>query len=95
MSKKNLGYLLSLLFFLSHPAAKAWDDYCCTNPFFLKFSIGGSFSRKADICVDQRFWDPSPQSYNAKLGNSEVYSVMFGFIHNSYLNCAVEVSRRP
>jgi opacity protein-like surface antigen len=64
-------------------------------PFYLKLGVGGSFSRDANLKVDTRSWDPSPDGYNANLGDTAFYEVGFGYVFSPLWNIEVAGTARP
>lgn len=64
-------------------------------PFYLKLGTGASFSSKADISVDTRVWDPSPNGYNATLKNSELYELGVGYSFSPLWSLEITGTTRP
>ncbi|MCL4380099.1 hypothetical protein M1466_01220 [Candidatus Dependentiae bacterium] len=75
MQKKSIYYhvLLGLLGWNSWSAAQ---DY---KQFVFSVNSGYSWSTKANICANPSFWDPAPEGYNARVGNSAFYSAGIGY----------------
>jgi len=66
-----------------------------SNNFYLKAGVGGSFSRDAGICVDNRQWNRASEGYTASVCDSELYTVAAGYIFNKLVSAECEVTVRP
>lgn len=90
---KNLFFCL-IKFSLLGSIFSALPNECSRN-LYVKIGAGGSFSQKAGIKVDNRFWDFAPEGYNEDIGNSEFYTVCFGYKILRFFKTDLEVSVRP
>ncbi|HEY4832621.1 MAG TPA: hypothetical protein VIH61_08705 [Waddliaceae bacterium] len=68
---------------------------CCPREFFISMGWGYSWSPKIDLDVDTNVWDPAVQGYNGNIGNTELYSVGFGYHFCPLFSLALEFDYRP
>lgn len=98
MKKLTLSVaFLSTQIFINYAEANL-DQGCfcdCSNRTFVSLGFGNSWSMKGDLDVRTPEWDPSPEGYDHRLGNSEFYTVALGYHFNPLISFAFEGAWRP
>lgn len=94
--KLLISSVLGSLMLLTHAYAdNSATQINTTDQLYILGGVGISFSNNANIAADDTFWDPSPQGYNATLGNSEFYDIGLGYNISPAVSVQVTDTYRP
>jgi len=63
-------------------------------PFFLELWTGYSYSREANLEVDNSFWDRAVQGYNSRLDETPVFELGIGFRFKPWLHASISTAYR-
>lgn len=90
---KQSGYIFILLLILQVINIKS-NCNCDDRSFYFRVEGGKSFSRKADIKVDETVFDPAQEGYNSKLKSAVLLTAGVGYNITNWLSIGFSAAHR-
>lgn len=89
---KHYSSLIALACIAQGLTLSAHEKDC--QPFYVRIEGGKSFSQKADIKVNENYFDPAPEGYNAKIGSAAVFGAGVGYNVTNWLSTGFSANYR-